>query len=189
MDHNLEKVLKNGKKQEFIKFTSLMNVIDDKGQFPLKYSVVNSNYDTFKELIPYTNVNLADNYGVNALITIISNIKNDKNQIDKIKLLLQYGADVNSKTIAGITPLMTAVFIGKIDIINILINSGANINDIGNDGKSALFLAVIANNKAIVECLLKYNANTNLIDKDNKSILNYSRNKDITKLLVDAGAK
>jgi hypothetical protein len=49
------------------------------------------------------------------------------NYIHIIKLLLQYGANIESKTIAGNTPLMTAIQCNEGEAANVLINAGARI--------------------------------------------------------------
>jgi hypothetical protein len=47
--------------------------------------------------------------------------------IDIIKLLLQYGANIESKTIAGNTPLMMAIKGNEGETTNVLIHAGARI--------------------------------------------------------------
>ncbi len=52
--------------------------------------------------------------------------------------LIESGADVNSRTKAGDTPLMMAAYRGYIDIVHLLLIKGALKNEVNNDGLTAL---------------------------------------------------
>lgn len=63
--------------------------------------------------------------------------------VDMIKLLLKHNANVNAKTIDGLTPLMIAAWSTishtiKSQIVQILMDHGADINDVENEGRTAL---------------------------------------------------
>lgn len=55
--------------------------------------------------------------------------------------LLNSGAQVDSKTRNGITPLLVAVEKTELDFIRLLLNSGADINAVDEDGKSVMHVA------------------------------------------------
>lgn len=55
------------------------------------------------------------------------NVAASYNYIDIIKLLLHYGANIESKTFVGNTPLMIAIQYNKVEAANVLINAGARI--------------------------------------------------------------
>ncbi len=57
-----------------------------------------------------------------------------------VKLLIKYGADINSFNSQGRTPLHNASASGYFDIVRYLLNTGANINVKDNDGDTPLDL-------------------------------------------------
>ena len=58
---------------------------------------------------------------VNPILSSSMNIHESKNEM--IKMLLQKGANVNSKTVEGSTPLMFAVYYGDLQSVKILVIS------------------------------------------------------------------
>jgi ankyrin repeat protein len=59
-------------------------------------------------------------------------------------MLLDAGADVNSKTLKEVTPLLTVMRKGHLEIGKLLIRRGADIN-LGKDGLSPLVAAISKN--------------------------------------------
>lgn len=57
---------------------------------------------------------------------------------DTTLTLIDAGANVNSRTKAGDTPLMMAAYRGYIDIVHLLLRKGARKDDVNNDGLTAL---------------------------------------------------
>ena len=95
---------------------------------------------------------------------------NEKN----VLMLLKAGANVNTSTYEGITPLMYASQGGYLSIINILIFNGAKLNAAPNDGTTALISAVQNNHEEILEYLILNDASINAIDFLNRSALWYA---------------
>ncbi|MEO1295051.1 MAG: ankyrin repeat domain-containing protein [Cyanobacteria bacterium J06636_16] len=56
--------------------------------------------------------------------------------------LLDQGADINDRDVAGDTPLMEAVCIGAPELVELLIRRGADLNAISSQGKTILDLAL-----------------------------------------------
>ena len=58
-------------------------------------------------------------------------------------MLVEFGAEVKSKSKGGFTPFLFAVRNGHIETAKVLLDHGANINDVAPDGTSALNMAVV----------------------------------------------
>ncbi|XP_075228219.1 uncharacterized protein LOC142328401 [Lycorma delicatula] len=81
-----------------------------------------------------------------------------------IKLLIDYGADVNSRDDCNMTPLIKAVFLEKMhDIISEFLKYGADVNSTDTVGNTALHFAY---SKEIVNILISYGAVVNVKDKN-----------------------
>ncbi|PIO01245.1 hypothetical protein COT60_01450, partial [Candidatus Pacearchaeota archaeon CG09_land_8_20_14_0_10_30_9] len=55
-----------------------------------------------------------------------------------VKLLVDKGAEINTKDTEGVTPLMDAVGLGSYETVNYLISKGADINVKDNGGKGLI---------------------------------------------------
>lgn len=76
-----------------------------------------------------------------------------KGELDFVKKLIEYGADVNEKSF-GMTPLMIAARYNKVEIIKILLDHGARQNEKDDKGFTALKYAQLSYAKE-AEVLLK----------------------------------
>ena len=70
-----------------------------------------------------------------------------------LQLLLERGADVNSRTRNGTTPLHTAVLYNRYEVAEKLLDKGADINAPSASGATPLALASAAKNRVIAELL------------------------------------
>ncbi len=112
-------------------------------------------------LLAFTNVALASNVnslsndkiilfayeGVSPLCIAVS-----KGDLDAIKKLIEYGADVNEKS-NGMTPLMFAARYNKVEILKFLISKGAKITEKNSKGFTALKYAELSNAVEAVQFL------------------------------------
>ncbi|MFV8344208.1 ankyrin repeat domain-containing protein [Flavobacterium sp. XS2P39] len=75
-----------------------------------------------------------------------------KGDINLVKKLIDYGADVNEKS-NGLTPLMMAARYNKVEIIKLLLAKGAQIKEKNDIGITALKYAELSNAKEAVAFL------------------------------------
>ncbi len=81
--------------------------------------------------------------------------------LTSLRTLIKSGADVNVKDARGVTPLMSAAFVGSADAMRMLLDSGADPNLINNSGSTALILAASDLDK--VRLLVDRGANVNIV--------------------------
>uniref|UniRef100_A0A1B6KEE8 PRANC domain-containing protein n=1 Tax=Graphocephala atropunctata TaxID=36148 RepID=A0A1B6KEE8_9HEMI len=77
---------------------------------------------------------------------------------DIVRLLLERGANVETRNLAMMTALHLAAVQGHADIVKELLTSGADIESQDRDGRTSLFLAVSAGHKMVVKELLEQGA-------------------------------
>jgi uncharacterized protein len=88
-----------------------------------------------------------------------------------LKLLQQYGADVNTEANDNMTALMVASMHRRVDAAAFLIKAGINVNAVDSERRSALTAAVEQNCAAIVQLLLDHGADINDFDESGKNNL------------------
>ncbi|MBQ9539789.1 MAG: ankyrin repeat domain-containing protein [Treponema sp.] len=95
--------------------------------------------------------------------------------VDKVKWLLENGADINAiSKDRGYTAVMDAVWRKNIEITEYLIEAGADLSIISSDGQPILVLAVGNGDYKIVELLLKNGANPDIKDSMGMSAREYA---------------
>jgi hypothetical protein len=147
--------------------------------------------DTTVTLVLYKKVNdavipQANDYRQALLLSI------EKNEYDKVKSLLEIGADVNAKTDSGWTALLGAVSNGNSKIVKLLLDNGADPNAVNNDGNSPLSAAAYNGYVEIVKLLLAYGADVNQQNKGGGTPLDgamWKNHSDVVQILKQAGAK
>jgi ankyrin repeat protein len=92
-------------------------------------------------------------------------------RFEATRLLVQYGANVQSKDNFGFTPLFYAVISGNSLTTNFLLHKKSKINVKNNYGHTPLMTAMIFNHPIIIKTLLDRGANLIGIEKE---IINYS---------------
>ena len=117
---------------------------------------------------------------------------------DKVRLLVDYGADLNRQGSNGYTPLMQAAEMENIEIAQFLIEHGANINSTGHEGATPLHIAVDISIDGTIQSggspgeeplemihfLLKNGADKHLADSKGKSALNWAEDYKSQKVIV-----
>lgn len=101
--------------------------------------------------------------------------------------LLDAGADPNSKAAMNQTALISAAIGGKLENVDLLLKRGAKVNARMSTGTTALAMAVAQGHTAVVKRLIAAGAD---VARDRKDLLESARrikNKEIEKLILDAG--
>jgi ankyrin repeat protein len=101
----------------------------------------------------------------------------------KARSLIENGADVNSRTPEGTTPLNRAIGEGLKDITELLISRGADVNAGHFWGWTPLHGAAQEGHKDIVILLIARGANVNAIDGGGRIPLWYAREKGHTEII------
>lgn len=112
-------------------------------------------------------------------ISVQVNDKNDsalivaakKGETDAIKLLLSWGAQIESHDLNNSTALHWAANNGHVDAVAYLLEHGALLEARGHTNYTALGFAVTHGKSAVVELLLKKNASVNARGDDGKNAL------------------
>lgn len=91
--------------------------------------------------------------------------------IEALKLLIKYKADINFKNEKGDTPLMIAAEKSSRNVVRELLKHNANSNAQNNQGYTALMLAAIYGNDISVKDLIKKRADLNLQDNQGRTAL------------------
>jgi ankyrin repeat protein len=79
---------------------------------------------------------------------------------EQIRVLLDGGADVNTRGDNGDTPLIAAAFLGHSETVKLLLEKGADVNAKNNLGSTALIEAAATDKPKIVEMLATAGADT-----------------------------
>ena len=109
-----------------------------------------------------------------------------------VELLLNFGADLNSKSGNGKTALHFASAEGRIDTVKLLLHHGIDINAKTQTGNNCLHYAVVNNRIAITKILISNSVEINTKGADGQTALHhasYEGNIEIMKLLLENGAK
>ncbi|TVY44293.1 Ankyrin [Lachnellula subtilissima] len=77
---------------------------------------------------------------------------------DVLKLLLQYGADIDAKDLSGLTVLMQASIVGHLEVCRVLLDRRASLEGTGTDALSPLIWAVAYGREEVVDLLLERGA-------------------------------
>ncbi len=114
-----------------------------------------------------------------------------RNEVDKVKQLLDRGANIESKVNYDQTPLCWAIQRNNVDMVKLLLDAGADVKSIDDHSQTPLYWAVQRNNVDIVKLLLAAGADVKSKDEDDQRLLWRAlliNNVDIVKLLLDRGA-
>jgi len=116
----------------------------------------------------------------------------EEGNLQKVKNLLEKGADVNAEDSEGVTVLMNAVFGRQIEIIEFLIERGADIHAKSSKGEcTTLMCASYEGYKEIVELLIENGADVDAKEGYGRTALMWaeeSGHTEIVEILRKAGA-
>lgn len=151
----------------------------------LNASQNNNNIEIFEKLMLFkANTNATCHNGKNALMFLSQNQNKDpEKQIEKLKLLSQYGIDFNHKDDNGDTPLIHALNQNaNAKFIKTLIELGSDPNITNKQNISPLWIAIQNNTKAeVIQTLLEQGADGNTLNTDgNTPLWHYIKNAPTT---------
>ncbi|HEX8651669.1 MAG TPA: ankyrin repeat domain-containing protein [Pyrinomonadaceae bacterium] len=115
----------------------------------------------------------------------------DQGDIGNVNALISGGADVNSRTEDGWTPLMLATIKGYADVARALLQRGADVNARNKKGWTALMFAVSMGDLDTLRVLLEGKAELDARDNDGKTALMQAtseNNIDSLRVLIESGA-
>ena len=95
-------------------------------------------------------------------------------KLEKIKGLIDEGADINYQTENGFSPLIVGVSWHNHDVVEYLLKNGANVDLQDASGWTSLIHSIFGNDIKNMKSLLQYGANVDLQDISGKSAINYA---------------
>jgi ankyrin repeat protein len=108
-----------------------------------------------------------------------------------VKLLLQAGANLESKDMFNRTPLSCAAYIGHEAVVKLLLEAGANLEANGSGSQTPLSWAAYNGHEAVVKLLLEAGANLEANGSGSQTPLSwaaYNGHEAVVKLLLEEGA-
>lgn len=133
-----------------------INYKDSNGDTALMYAVETEKFN--KEICELllskgADINATDGNGGNTILINITGIRG--NNEDKIKFIIDNGANVNASNQVKMTPLLQASMSGKLNLVKLYIEKGANIFVKNTWNQSALDLATMVESHNGVVAYLK----------------------------------
>ena len=144
-----------------------VNVLDNEGWSPLHRASFYGRIDIVRFLLDHehcADVNLPGHKHFTPLPLACSSA-----DLEISRLLVQHGADVNSRNRNYRTPLMFVT--ENLDIARLLIDNGADINSVNDEGQTALHVGARHNRLQIMKFLLESGADFNICDNDGQTPL------------------
>ncbi len=111
--------------------------------------------------------------------------------IELIKRLIAYGADVNAVGIKNRPPLIGAINLKNLEIIELLIQHGANVNICDADGETPLIYAINNNDSDATSTLINHGADLDAVDETGLTALMYASglgHSSLVELLIEKNA-
>jgi uncharacterized protein len=90
-----------------------------------------------------------------------------RGDLEQVSLLLENGADINSRDGHGQTALMNAAHAGQIELVRLLIEKGSELDITAKYNLSALMLSLIAHQTEIAQILIEAGADLNIQSSKN----------------------
>ena len=110
-------------------------------------------------------------------------------QVDFVRSLIALGADVSEASVAGMTPLMSAVQSQNLEVVDAIVRQGVDLNRASRtNGTTALILAIEYGNVDIVNYLINSGANVNQARLDGHYPLMLTRRAELVNALIRGGA-
>lgn len=169
-DNILETILENDKNSIGI---SLLEYSDNKGLFPIHYTILFKNLNAIKIILKYNrDIDTPDNDG-NTSLHLSIQMKN----LDIFNQIIKHNPDVNYQTNQGESPLHVACNFVQIEMITILLKYDINVNiqDYDNHITPLMYSIILDDNKLFN--LLIDKSNVNIQDINGNNALHYAINE------------
>jgi ankyrin repeat protein len=141
----------------------------------------NDGYDALLALTSYTMMSTPTDNKTTEPIGVIT-----EGHLKAAALLLDHGADVNTKTKDGMTALLVATKLRKKDIVDLLLSKGAAVNATDQQGATALIIAASKGYGELICPLLRKGADKEIKDTKGNTAFSYADKngyREITELL------
>ena len=115
----------------------------------------------------------------------------DSGDVTSVNAIIARGADVNTRTEDGWTPLMLATIKGHTEVVAALLKQGADVDARNKKGWTALMFAVSMGDIETMRVLLAGNAEIDARDNDGKTVLMQAtgeNNIESLRVLLESGA-
>jgi ankyrin repeat protein len=157
-----------------------VNKKDKNGNTPLILAARHGDVAIVKALVTKgANVTMKNNDGDDALLaltnyTMMGTGVLTEGHLKAAALLLDHGADPNSKTREGNTALVLATKLRKKDLVDLLLSKGAEVNAADQQGATALIIAASKGYGELICPLLRKGADKESKDKEGKTAAYYA---------------
>ncbi|MFP3016488.1 MAG: ankyrin repeat domain-containing protein [Wolbachia sp.] len=151
-------------------------------------SIINSQESSIHSEVP----NSGDINAQGKLDRTLLHLASEAGEFDKVKLLLDRGANIEVQDKFGYTPIFLATQSGKWSVVELLLDRGANIDAQDKEGRTPLHFAAQKNNLDMAQFLLNRGANIEVQDRRAWTPILYAAQSGkwgVVKLLINNGAK
>ena len=178
--HYLTFNLKNNNNELFELFSNYtccdsINSDNLDGQTPLHLAVKNNNLDIVRHLLVKSEID------VNSLDILF--LIDNNTDIELVKLLLQFGDNINIQNNSGLTLLHLAAMDNKSKIIQLLLEDGADVNIKTKSGLTPLHWAAAEGYLECVQLLLENGADVNIKTEYGETPYQMANNEEIKQLI------
>ena len=111
---------------------------------------------------------------------------------EMVQMLLDLGADVNTRNRSQMTPLHTAAIMRHHDVAQLLLAKGADVNAQSSIGQTPLHISATRNDVALAQMLLDQGVDVNLTDKQQRRAVDWAmlhNNQNFVDLLTANGSE
>ncbi|XP_043484437.1 ankyrin repeat, PH and SEC7 domain containing protein secG-like [Leptopilina heterotoma] len=161
----------------------------------LRCAINEGNVETVKELLQKgININDQNGNGETILYHAVNAghlMKEEKDFEKLIKILLEFGAEINGKNKIGVTPLHVSAERGHEEICKMLLIKGADVNAVNEHEETALHFAAQKGREETVKLLLEFGAKIDCKNVYGDTPLHFAADrgkKEICKMLLIKGA-
>jgi len=117
---------------------------------------------------------------------VVSKLKDHPNVIDRIRILLEQGANINAQTNEGNTAVILAGWeTDNLELVRFLVEQGADVNIPNENGDTPVIDAADLGKVEILRYLLENGADVNFKNKAGRSASNMAANSEVMRVLAD----